>query len=90
MNKSRTVNVTLPEPLDRWLDERVREGDFGGPGEYLKSLVAEDRARRSGEKLEALLLEGMATKSCEMTSEEWDAIRSEVRRRHEARPARPQ
>jgi antitoxin ParD1/3/4 len=54
-----TLNVTLPEELETYLKERVREGSYDSPGDYIGALIREDRERRARATLDRLLLEGL-------------------------------
>jgi Arc/MetJ-type ribon-helix-helix transcriptional regulator len=38
-----TLNVALPEELDTYLKERVTEGRYDSPGDYIHALIREDR-----------------------------------------------
>ena len=51
-----TVNIALPDPLRAYVEERVAEGDYATPSEFIRSLIREDRERRR-ERLEAVLLD---------------------------------
>ena len=53
------VNVSLPDQMKDYIEERLREGRFSSTSEYIRDLVREDQKRRSDERLEALLLEGL-------------------------------
>ncbi len=59
-----TINFSLPEPLKRFVDERVAGGGYSSASEYLRELIRKDQERQDRqhllvEKLEALLLEGL-------------------------------
>jgi putative addiction module CopG family antidote len=54
-----TMNVSLPEPLKDYVLERVAEGTYSNPSDYVRSLIREDMRRRARERLDALLLEGL-------------------------------
>src|SRR5687767_3235656 len=40
-----TVNVSLPEPIRRWVDEQVRNGEYADASEYVLELILEDRGK---------------------------------------------
>ena len=44
-----TLNVALPEELETYLKERVTEGRYDSPGDYIHALIREDRERRARE-----------------------------------------
>ena len=83
-----TMNISLPDPMKAFVEELVARGDYSSASEYVRTLIREDRKRRETEHLEALLLEGLNSgPATEMTPEDWEAIRQEVRRRVAARPS---
>jgi antitoxin ParD1/3/4 len=54
-----SLNISLPQPLKDFLEERVKERGYSTPSEYVRELLREDQKRRIEERLEALLLEGL-------------------------------
>jgi antitoxin ParD1/3/4 len=77
-----TMNISLPDPLKTYIEELVGRGDYSSASEYVRELIREDRKRRERARLEALLLEGLNSgPMTEMTPEDWEGIREEVRRR---------
>ena len=44
-----------------YIGAQVREGDYSTPSEYLRSLIREDQKRKAAGKIEALLIEGLAS-----------------------------
>ena len=54
-----SMNVSLPETLKDYVQERVAEGTFSNPSDYVRALIREDMRRREEEKLDALLMEGL-------------------------------
>jgi antitoxin ParD1/3/4 len=53
-----TMNISLPETLRSFVDERVAHGGYGTSSEYVRELIRKDQDR---EHLRRLLLEGAAT-----------------------------
>jgi antitoxin ParD1/3/4 len=53
-----TMNLSLPEDLKDYVDERVARGGYGTSSEYLRELIRRDQDR---ETLRNLLLEGAAS-----------------------------
>jgi antitoxin ParD1/3/4 len=37
-----TLNVSLPEPLKEYVQERVSEGIYSNPSDYVRSLIRDD------------------------------------------------
>ncbi len=84
-----TMNVSLPDQLKEFVDNQVGSGRYGTVSEYVRELIREDERRKSQEKLEALLMEGLQSgKPTEMTRKDWADIRSEALKQFEARRAR--
>src|SRR6476659_3011694 len=54
-----SMNVSLPEALKDYVQERVAEGTFSNPSDYVRALIREDRKRRAEERLDELLMEGI-------------------------------
>jgi antitoxin ParD1/3/4 len=73
------------------VDERVGSGRSSGVSEYVGDLIRDDERRKVQEKLEALLLEGLAGgEATEMTRQDWSEIRAEGLKEFGARKARNQ
>lgn len=53
------VNISLPDQMKNYVDERLSEGRFSSTSEYFRDLVRDDQKRRAQERLETLLLEGL-------------------------------
>ena len=78
-----SLNISLPQSLKDYVEERVKESGYSTPSEYVRNLVREDQKRRAEEKLEALLLEGINSgKPIEITSEYWEEKRRRFMERH--------
>ena len=54
-----TMNISLPESLKAFVDERVKSRGYGSHSEYLRDLVRKDEVEAAREKFKALLLEGL-------------------------------
>ena len=50
-----TMNVSLPDELRSFVDDRVDDGGYGSTSEYVRALIRRDRDRQH---LRALLVEG--------------------------------
>ncbi len=50
-----TMNISLPEPLKNFVDERVANAGYGTSSEYLRELIRRDQDRLH---LRSLILEG--------------------------------
>lgn len=58
---SQTINISLPAELRDYVLRRMEEDKFANVSEYFRSLIREDRRRSSRDRLERLLLEGLAS-----------------------------
>lgn len=56
-----TMNISLPETLKDHVRERVATGAYANPSDYVRALIRADRERAEEERLERLLLEGLAS-----------------------------
>jgi antitoxin ParD1/3/4 len=53
-----SMNISLPEELKEYVEEQTRSG-YSTPSEYVRELIREDQKRRTQERLDTLLLEGL-------------------------------
>jgi len=76
-----TLNVSLPDALGKFVQERITQGGYNTADDYLRELIHEDQRRKAQEKLDGLLQEGLDSgPSTPMTAQDWADIRREVRR----------
>jgi antitoxin ParD1/3/4 len=66
-----SLNISLPDPLKAFVEDRVASGDFGTPSEYVRSLIRQDKERRRV-RLEEELLDALQTKQIAIAPEELD------------------
>ena len=76
-----SMNISLPEPLRQFVDRQVASGRYSSASEYVRELIREDEQRRAAERLEALLLQGLASPAGDWTQEDIDHIKKAVRER---------
>ena len=76
-----SMNVSLPEPLRQFVEEQVQTGGYGTASEYVRGLLREAQKLKAQERLEELLLEGLSSPVSEMTAQDWQEIRQEIRER---------
>ena len=53
------VNISLPDQMKQYVDNRLDEGGYGDTNEFFLDLVRQDQERRAQERLEMLLQEGL-------------------------------
>lgn len=56
-----TMNISLPEPLKRFVDEQVRDGGFSSTSDYVRALIRERRRHAAEGHLRSLIAEGLAS-----------------------------
>jgi len=56
-----TMNISLPDSMKAFIDERLHDDGYGTASEYVRELVREDQKRREEQKLEALLLKRLGS-----------------------------
>ena len=77
-----TMNVSIPDALREFVDERVVEGGYANVSDYVRALIRDDRTRRAKALLETKLLEGLASGPPEeATDAYWKRLEVEVRSR---------
>jgi antitoxin ParD1/3/4 len=77
-----TMNISLPETLREFVDERVAEGDFANASDYVRALIREDRTKRADSWLEAKLLQGLESGPAVIADDKyWEDLKAEVRAR---------
>jgi antitoxin ParD1/3/4 len=77
-----SMNISLPDSLRRWVEQRVATEGYGTTSEYFRALVREDQKRLAREKLDRKLLAAIESgRATEMTPRDWAHIRSTVRSR---------
>lgn len=64
-----SLNISLPDPLKAYVEERVATGDFGTPSEFIRSLIRHDKEQRRS-RLESELLDALKTSEIAIAPEE--------------------
>ena len=73
-----TMNISLPDPLKEFVEHEIADGRYSSVSEYIRELIRGDEKRKAQDRLETMLLEGLAGESTEMTRQDWDDIRKEA------------
>ncbi|CAN1520519.1 COG3609 Predicted transcriptional regulators containing the CopG/Arc/MetJ DNA-binding domain [Methylophilaceae bacterium] len=72
-----TMNISLPDQLKRFVDERVTSSGYGTSSEYLRELIRRDQARLD---LRAIMLDGASSAiSGEADKHYFDQLRAKVK-----------
>lgn len=75
------MNVSLPESLRKFAEERAAKG-YSSVSEYFRELLRSDQKRAAEERLEELLLEGLDSgEPIELSKEYWEKKRKELEAR---------
>jgi antitoxin ParD1/3/4 len=80
-----SINISLSEPLKRFVDSQVADGRYAGPGDYVRDLIRADERRKAEAVLEAKLLEGLGGPESLVTADDWQQIRGEALARVKSR-----
>ncbi len=64
-----SMNISLPDPLKAYVEERVASGDFGTPSEFVRSLIRQDKEQRRA-RVEHELLDALRTTEIAISPEE--------------------
>jgi antitoxin ParD1/3/4 len=74
-----SLNISLPEGMKSFVKERVAEGRHSTPSDYVRELIRLDQKRQAKERLDQLLLEGLASPAEEVSPEYLEELRRDVR-----------
>jgi antitoxin ParD1/3/4 len=88
-----TVTISLPDSLKSFIDEQLATKGYGNVSEYFRTLLREAKEREEEARLEALLVEGLATggEDIPLTREFWKDLKAEamdLARKHQGRKKR--
>jgi antitoxin ParD1/3/4 len=64
-----TVTISLPDSLKAFIDTQVATKGYGNVSEYFRSLLREAQSKEEAARLEALLLEGLASRRIPLDAE---------------------
>jgi len=76
--KAQSLHVTLPPLLKRFVEKQVKTFGYGTKSDYIQELVRNEMKKKEEEKLERMLLEGLASGSKEYSEKEWKKFRKEL------------
>ena len=84
-----TVTISLPDSLKAFVDTPLATKGYGNVSEYFRGLLREAQAKEQDAKLEALLLEGLASKQLPLGAEFRQGLEAKVEQilaRYQDRP----
>ena len=64
-----SLNISLPDPLKAYVEDRVASGDYGTPSEFIRTLIRQDKEHHRS-RLESELLEALQTKELVIAPDE--------------------
>lgn len=74
-----TLNISLPDSMQTYIDEQVAAGGYGNTDEYIRQLIRADQEAAAKERLELLLMEGIESEGrIEVTDEYWEKKRAKL------------
>ena len=79
------MTISISDSAKALIEERAAKAGYSDSGEYMISLVEQDRNRVLREDIESKLAEALPSPSSPMAAREWDDIREQGRRMIEQR-----
>lgn len=84
-----TVTISLPESLKTFIEKQVSAKGYGNVSEYFRTLVREAQTKEEEARLEALLIEGLASgEDLPLSQKFWRELKAEaaeLARKHRGR-----
>jgi antitoxin ParD1/3/4 len=75
-----TMNISLPDPMKQFVEDRVNAGAYSSASEYVRELVRADQKRHAKEELEQILLNAMNSGDpFEVTPEMLEDVKQKLR-----------
>jgi len=75
-----TMNVSLPDPMKRWVEEQIETGHYSNASDYVRDLIRRDQEYR--DKREILIKALIAGEGSGVSGRTIDSIWSDVKARH--------
>ncbi len=84
-----TVTISLPDTLKDFVEHEVATKGYGNVSEYFRTLLREAQARDADARLEALLLQGLASGApVDADPAFWKSLRADAKKLIAAKPNR--
>jgi antitoxin ParD1/3/4 len=80
-----TMNISLPDSMKAFVDERVKSRGYGSHSEYLRDLVRKDELEASKDALRAMVAEGLSSPP----GLPWGEFKAELMARAQATQPKP-
>jgi antitoxin ParD1/3/4 len=55
------MNISLPDPLKKFVDRQVKDRGYAGASDYVRELIRDDQRRAAADQLRGLIAEGLAS-----------------------------
>ena len=76
-----TMNVSLPDPMKNWVEDRLKDGHFSNTSDYVRHLIRKDQEREIAiAELQKLVDEGINSGPPEPF--DFKAFKARMRARH--------
>jgi antitoxin ParD1/3/4 len=73
-----TITISLPDSLKAFVETQLATRGYGNMSEYFRGLLREAQEKEREARLEALLLEGLASKSIPLDAEFRQGLKAKV------------
>ena len=75
---TKTMNISLPETMKVFVEERIETDGYGTVSEYVRDLIRADQKKREAAKLERLLLSRLQSDNSDFSIKE---VKTELAKR---------
>jgi len=75
---AQSLHVTLPSKLKKFVDQQVKTIGYSTKSDYIQSLLRKEIQRKEEEKLERMLLEGLASGRNRYSEKEWANLKNKM------------
>ena len=73
------LKISLPESLQQFIDQQVKQGGYSNTDEYIYHLILEEQKRNTQQQLEEMLIAGLDSGNpIEITDDWWENKRAEL------------
>ncbi len=79
-NELTSMTVSLPASQKAYVKAQAAASGCSTPSEYVRRLIYADQRAREQEEFERKILEGLDSPTREMSSEDWQELRSTLRK----------
>jgi antitoxin ParD1/3/4 len=75
-----TLNISLPETMREFVEEKIKNEGYGTISEYVRELIRADQKRNEQNELEAVLVKALNRgEPGEFSEQTWDNLKAKVR-----------